>query len=72
VTEQIKSMHEKGHGVIGMKIFGNGTFKDPADREKSIRYAMNCKEIDAIVIGFSKPNQVDDAIKMMNRVLAEA
>jgi predicted aldo/keto reductase-like oxidoreductase len=72
VMEQIKSMHEKGHGVIGMKIFGNGTFTDPADREKSIRYAMNCKEIDAIVIGFTKPAQIDETIRMMNRALAEA
>jgi predicted aldo/keto reductase-like oxidoreductase len=70
--DQIKSMHEKGHGVIGMKIFGNGTFTDPADREKSIRYAMNCKEIDAIVIGFTKPAQIDETIRMMNRALAEA
>ena len=30
VMEQIKLMHEKGHGVIGMKLIGNGTFKDPA------------------------------------------
>lgn len=72
VVEEIKSMHAKGRGVIGMKIFGNGDFKERSDREKSIRYAMKFKEIDAIVIGFSKPEEVDEAIEMMNTALAEA
>ena len=72
VVEQIKSMHAKGHGVIGMKIFGNGDVKNPADREKSIRFAMSKPEIDAIVIGFTTPAQIDEAINKINSVLAEA
>jgi hypothetical protein len=64
-------MHAQGHGVIGMKIIGNGSFTDPADREKSIRFAMACKEIDAVVIGFTSTQQIDEAIERMNRVLAE-
>jgi len=72
VMEQIKMMHAKGHGVIGMKIFGNGDFKDPADREKSIRFAMSKPEIDAIVIGFINPAQIDEAIQKINGILAEA
>jgi predicted aldo/keto reductase-like oxidoreductase len=72
VIEQIKSMHAKGHGVIGMKIFGNGDFKNPDDREKSIRFAMSQPEINAIVIGFTKPDQIDEAISRMNRILAES
>ena len=72
VMEQIKSMHAKGHGVIGMKIFGNGDFKDPADREKSMRFAMSKPEINAIVIGFINPQQIDEAIQKLNGILAEA
>jgi predicted aldo/keto reductase-like oxidoreductase len=72
VMEQIKMMHEKGHGVIGMKICGNGDFRDPEDREKSIRFAMGCKDIDAIVIGFTEKSQIDEAIERMNRALAGA
>ena len=33
-------MRQKGHGVIGMKLIGNGDFTDPADREKAIRFVM--------------------------------
>lgn len=71
VMEQIKSMHAKGHGVIGMKIFGNGDFKDPADREKSLRFAMSKPEINAIVIGLTTPAQIDEAIQKLNSILAE-
>ena len=71
VMQEIKTMHAKGVGVIGMKIFGAGNFTDPADREKSIRFAMACKDIDAIVIGFTSTQQIDEAIERMNRALAE-
>lgn len=71
VMREIKTMHAKGHGVIGMKIFGNGTFTDPADREKSIRHAMACREIDAVVIGFKNRQEIDEAIARINRALKE-
>jgi len=46
-------MHAKGVGVIGMKIFGAGSFADPADREK-IRPALRwpAKTLTPVVIGF--------------------
>lgn len=72
VMAEIKNMHAKGRGVIGMKIIGNGQFKNPEDREKSIRFAMACKEINAVVIGFTKREQVDEAIERINRALKEA
>jgi 1-deoxyxylulose-5-phosphate synthase len=71
VMKEIKTMHAKGRGVIGMKICGAGTFADPADRERSIRYAMACKEIDAVVIGFKSRAEIDEAIERINRALKE-
>ena len=58
---EIQTMHAKGKGVIGMKIIGNGQFVTAEDREKSVRFAMACKEIDAIVVGFTSKEQVDEA-----------
>jgi predicted aldo/keto reductase-like oxidoreductase len=72
VMQQIKIMHAKGRGVIGMKICGNGTFTNPADREKSIRFAMSQPEIDAVVIGFKNRQEIDEAIARINRALKEA
>jgi predicted aldo/keto reductase-like oxidoreductase len=72
VLTELKTMRAKGRGVIGMKIIGNGDFKSPEAREKSIRYAMSHPEIDAIVIGFTNRKQIDEAIERINRALAEA
>jgi len=71
VMAQIKEMHAKGRGIIGMKIIGDGQFVNPEDREKSIRYAMACKDIDAVVIGFINTAQIDEAIERINRALKE-
>jgi 1-deoxyxylulose-5-phosphate synthase len=71
VMQQIKAMHDKGRGVIAMKLIGNGLFTDAADREKSIRFAMACTDIDAAVIGFTSTQQIDEAIERINRALAE-
>lgn len=72
VLAEIKSMADKGRGVIGMKICGNGTFTNPADRDKSIRFAMNNPNIHAVVIGMKSPQEIDENIAMINKALAPA
>jgi 1-deoxyxylulose-5-phosphate synthase len=71
VLPELKKMREKKRGVIGMKIFGSGQFRAEADREKSLRFAMSMAEIDAVIIGFSSIDEMDQGIKLINRVLAE-
>ena len=71
VLAEIKEMHAKGRGVIGMKIIGNGEFVKAEDREKSIRFAMSRPELDAIVIGFKSKAEIDEGIKRVNQALAE-
>lgn len=71
VMEQVKRMHEKGHGIIGMKIIGEGRFTKPEDREKSIRFAMQCGLLDSVTIGFKSTEEIDEAIKRMNSALAD-
>lgn len=70
VVEQLAIMKQHNHGVIGMKLVGDGDFKDPADREKAVRFAMSLKEIDAVTIGFKSAAEIDEAIERMNRALA--
>lgn len=71
VMEQLKLMHEKRHGVIGMKLIGNGDFTNAEDREKAARFAMHCGYLDAVVIGMKSAAEVDEAIDRLNRALAE-
>jgi 1-deoxyxylulose-5-phosphate synthase len=60
--KEVRAIHAK-RGVIGMKLIGNGDFKDPADRRKAIRYAMTCGFVDAIVIGFASTAEIDEAVR---------
>jgi len=71
VLKQIKIMRQNNHGVIGMKIIGNGDFTDPEDREKSLRFTMQSGLTDAVVIGFKSPAEIDEAIMRINSALAE-
>ena len=70
VFAQLKAMHAKGRGVIGMKLVGDGDFQDPADREKAVRFAMARPEISAVIIGFKSAKEVDESIQRINRALA--
>ncbi len=68
-TKLVKSMHDKGRGVIAMKLSGNGDFTNAEDREKAVRYAMTCGYVDSVVMGFKSPAEIDEAIERVNRAL---
>lgn len=69
--KEIATMHARGHGVIGMKLVGNGEFTDPAEREKAMRFALTCGCVDAVVVGMASIAQLDETIARMNRILRE-
>lgn len=70
VMEQMALMRKKGHGVIGMKLIGNGDFTDAAEREKAIRFVMQSNLVDAVTIGFKSEAEIDEAIMRINNALA--
>ena len=70
VLEQLAVMKQNNHGIIGMKLVGDGDFKNPEDREKAMRFAMSRPEIDAVTIGFKSPSEIDESIQRMNSALA--
>lgn len=63
---EIKKIHAQGTGVIGMKIIGNGDFTQPEQRDASIKYVMGLDCVDAVIIGFKSPQEIDEAIERMN------
>jgi 1-deoxyxylulose-5-phosphate synthase len=65
----IRRLHEDGKGVIGMKLIGNGDFTDPAVRRRSIHYVMGLPFVDAVIIGFKSPAEIDEAIANMDEGL---
>lgn len=65
VLGQIDKMHQQGNGVIGMKIIGEGAFKNRAEREKSIRFAMQPGLLNSMTIGFANHAELDEALDHM-------
>ncbi len=70
VVSELEEMHAAGKGVIGMKILAEGAFKEPERRDASLRYVLGLGTVDAFIIGFESPEQVDDLLKRTNDALA--
>ncbi|HZU36158.1 MAG TPA: aldo/keto reductase [Gemmataceae bacterium] len=65
----LRAIHDKGKGVIGMKILGEGTFRKPEQRKESLRFVLNLGCVDCFCIGFEKPEQIDEILRMGEEVL---
>jgi len=57
VVPVLNRAHAAGKGVIAMKVCGEGTF-DARQRAENLRFIMGLDCIDAMVIGFEKPEHI--------------
>jgi len=72
VTPVIEKIHKSGKGVIGMKLIGNGKFKnDPEKIDASLKYVLGLGTVDMIIVGFELPEQIDNYEGRVIKVLAE-
>lgn len=69
VTDKLKMVRKQGTGILGMKIIGEGAFRDPEQRQKSIDYVFKNNLADAVTIGYKSPAEIDEAIDRINRAL---
>lgn len=63
VASVLEEMHNAGKGVIGMKILGEGRITTPEGKDRSLRYVLGLGTVNAFIIGFEAPEQVDDLLK---------
>lgn len=69
VAPALKALHEAGKGVIGMKLIGEGSFRDSDEkRDESVRYVLGLGCVDAMVVGFEKIDEVDDFAARVRKV----
>jgi predicted aldo/keto reductase-like oxidoreductase len=69
VVPCLRAMHEQGKGVLGMKILGEGTFKSVEQQIDSLRFVLGLGCVDAMVVGFEAPEQIDQIMKRVETVL---
>jgi 1-deoxyxylulose-5-phosphate synthase len=69
VTGHIRTVRAQGTGVIGMKLVGEGTFTNAADREASLQFVMKLGTVDAVTIGYKNTAEIDEAIERIGRAL---
>ena len=69
VEPVIRKLHKAGKGVVGMKLIGEGSFRDSDEkRDKSISYVLGLGCVDTMVVGFEKIEEVDDFAARVRKV----
>lgn len=69
VMPVLKQAHDRGAGVIGMKIFGAGALTQASQRQQSLQYVLQSGNVDAMTIGFENIAHVSDAVNRVNGIL---
>ena len=69
VVPVLRKIHKAGKGVIGMKLIGEGQFRNSDEqRDKSVRFVLGLGCVDAMVVGFEKPAEVADFAARVRKV----
>jgi aryl-alcohol dehydrogenase-like predicted oxidoreductase len=70
VVPALKRVHAAGKGVIGMKLIGEGQFRDDEQkREHSVSFVMGLGCVDAMIVGFEKEAEITDFKARVARAL---
>jgi len=70
VIPVIEKLHKAGKGIIGMKLIGNGAFKNDSEKiDASLKYVLGLGTVNMIIIGFELPEQIDNYIGRIKNVL---
>lgn len=69
VVPCLKAMHGQGKGILGMKVLGQGNFKTEEEQLKSLQFVIGLGCVDAFVIGFESPHQIDQVIRIVEGVV---
>lgn len=69
VVPVIEQLHKSGKGIIGMKIIGNGSFRDDSEKvDQTIRFVLGLGTVDVMIIGFEFPHQIDNFASRIRNV----
>ena len=70
VVDVIQQLHESGKGVIGMKLVGNGKYREDSEKiDNAIQFVLGLKSVDMMIVGFETNEQIDNYITRVEKVL---
>jgi aryl-alcohol dehydrogenase-like predicted oxidoreductase len=73
VAPVLQLMRQNGKGVVGMKLVGEGRFRDePERKDQSIKYVLGLNCVDTMCVGFEKIDEVDDFAMRLSNALKPA
>ncbi len=61
VVPGLKEIHAAGKGVIGMKLIGEGRYRNSDElRNAAVKYVLGLGCVDVLNVGFEKPSEIAD------------
>ncbi len=69
VSALLKRAKDNGKGIIGMKIFGEGSHASDAERERSLKYALTDANTHCMTLGLESIAQLNDAVDRVMRLV---
>ena len=71
VVPVIEQMHKSGKGIIGMKLIGNGSYRDDSEKiDQTIRFVLELGSVDVMIVGFEFPQQIDNFVSRMRNAMS--
>ena len=71
VAPLVKKVRDNGKGVLAMKITGEGKLMGE-EIDKSLHYVLTKPYVQGMIIGFEKPEEIDDILRRSEAILKEA
>lgn len=69
VAPMLKKLHKAGKAIVGMKILGEGEFRNSNQkRDHSVRYVLGLDCVDTMIVGFEKVEEIDDFAARIRKV----
>jgi aryl-alcohol dehydrogenase-like predicted oxidoreductase len=71
ILEVLREAKSNGKGVVGMKIVGEGRFRNDADKKKaSVQFALKSGCVDVLLVGCESLTELDEIRQLMAEVKA--
>jgi aryl-alcohol dehydrogenase-like predicted oxidoreductase len=71
VISVIHQLHNNGKGVIGMKLVGNGDYRDDDEKiDHAISFVLGLGSVNMMIVGFEQPGQIDNYAERVHAALS--